>query len=182
MASAHTLTDHNEIRRWAERRGARPTCVKGTGRKGDTGMIRLDFPGYSGARSLQPISWNDWFKSFDENNLALLVQDRTARGQQSNFSKLVARKTAEGKQHSRRAGQGAGRRAASSSSSSRATTSKSRSSAGVRRSNVERATAADRSSRTSGRERTANDTGGSTSPRNGSRQSHGKGARRSRRK
>lgn len=67
-------------------------------------MIRLDFPGYSGGDSLQPISWDEWFKSFDENDLALLVQDRTAEGEPSNFNKLVARETAEGRQHSRRDG------------------------------------------------------------------------------
>ena len=44
----HATTDHDEIRRWAEERGAKPSCVKGTGGKRDTGMIRLDFPGYSG--------------------------------------------------------------------------------------------------------------------------------------
>jgi len=92
--SSRTMTDHEEIRRWAEARDAHPACVRGTGGKGDTGMIRLDFPGYSGARKLQEISWDDWFQSFDDNNLALVVQDRTARGQQSNFNKLVGRETA----------------------------------------------------------------------------------------
>jgi hypothetical protein len=54
-------------------------------------MIRLDFPGYTGEGKLQEISWDDWFRSFDENNLALLVQERTAGGQKSNFNKLVSR-------------------------------------------------------------------------------------------
>jgi hypothetical protein len=94
MASAEPITDHRRIREWAEERGAKPACVKGTGGKGDTGMIRLDFPGYSGGESLQPISWDDWFKAFDENKLALLVQEETASGQQSNFNKLVSRETA----------------------------------------------------------------------------------------
>ncbi len=58
-------------------------------------MIRLDFPGYSGAQSLEPISWDEWFQKFDESNLALLYQDTTARGQRSNFNKLVGRETAE---------------------------------------------------------------------------------------
>jgi hypothetical protein len=91
MASARALTDHDEIRRWAEPRKGRPACVWGTGGRGDTGMIRLDFPGFKGGKSLQPISWDEWFKAFDDNKLALLVQDRRARGQQSNFNKLVAR-------------------------------------------------------------------------------------------
>src|SRR5436190_4265772 len=94
MASAQPLVDHDRIREWAEARGARPACVKGTGGKNDPGMLRLDFPGYSGEDSLQPISWNDWFRRFDERNLALLVQDKTARGgRMSNFNKLVERRS-----------------------------------------------------------------------------------------
>lgn len=95
MSSAHPLTDHDEIRRWAESRDAKPTCVKGTGGDGDVGMIRLDFPGFSGEGSLQEISWDEWFRAFDENGLALLVQDQTAGGEKSNFNKLVSRETAE---------------------------------------------------------------------------------------
>ena len=96
---SRVLTDHDEIRQWAEERGAKPSCVRGTGGGDDTGMIRLDFPGYSGADSLETIEWNDWFDKFDENNLALLVQDQTARGQKSNFNKLIGRETAEAREH-----------------------------------------------------------------------------------
>ena len=133
MASAHPMTDHEEIRRWAEARGAKPACVRNTGRKGDVGMIRLDFPGFSGARSLQPISWDDWFKSFDANNLALLVQEKTARGQQSNFNKLVSRgagsqsKAAGARQTARsRSAGGARKTARSRPTSSRGRTAASR--------------------------------------------------------
>lgn len=94
-ASTAITTDHDEIRRWAEERGAKPACVRGTGKKGDTGMIRLDFPGYSGSDSLQEISWEEWFEKFDEQGLALLHQGTTASGEQSNFNKLVGRDTAE---------------------------------------------------------------------------------------
>jgi hypothetical protein len=69
--------------------------VRRTGGKGDIGMIRLDFPGYSGAQSLEPISWEEWFRKFDESKLALLYQESTARGQKSNFNKLIGRETAQ---------------------------------------------------------------------------------------
>jgi len=125
MASrSRVLTDHDEIRQWAEERDARPSCVRGTGGGNDTGMIRLDFPGYSGENSLEEIEWDDWFQKFDESNLALLVQDQTARGQKSNFNKLVGRENAgaSGNGGSRRASsrgtgsrRAAGSRAASSS-------------------------------------------------------------------
>ncbi|HLJ47303.1 MAG TPA: hypothetical protein VKU01_14905 [Bryobacteraceae bacterium] len=92
---SHVTTDHETIRRWAEDRGAHPACVKGTGGKNDVGMIRLDFPGYSGADSLQEISWDDFFQEFDKKELALLYQDTTAAGQKCNFNKFVSRETAE---------------------------------------------------------------------------------------
>jgi ferritin-like metal-binding protein YciE len=90
-AGSNVTTDHDQIRRWAEERKATPACVRGTGKRGDSGIIRLDFPGYSGGESLQKISWDDWFEKFDDQGLALLYQDRTAGGQKSNFNKLVAR-------------------------------------------------------------------------------------------
>jgi hypothetical protein len=93
--SSQPLTDHEAIQQWAEERNATPSCVKKTGGKGDVGMIRLDFPGYSGEDSLQPISWDEWFEKFDENELALIVQETTASGEKSNFNKLVKRSTVE---------------------------------------------------------------------------------------
>src|ERR1051326_1929313 len=116
-ASARPLTDHDEILRWAEERNARPACVRDTANNGDVGMIRLDFPGYSGGQSLDELSWDDWFQKFDESNLALLVQDETAGGQKSNFNKLVSRETA---------GLEAGSRRRSGSSSSKSSSSKKR--------------------------------------------------------
>jgi hypothetical protein len=115
-AAARPLTDHQEIRSWAEERGAKPACVRRTGGKGDVGMIRLDFPGYSGEGSLQPISWGEWFQKFDDSNLALLVQDQTAGGEQSNFNKLVSRESAE------TSGERASARSGSARSSGRRTT------------------------------------------------------------
>ena len=93
--SSQTTTDHEEIRRWAEERGAKPSCVRGTGSKKDIGMLRLDFPGYSGEDSLEHISWEDWFKKFDERKLALIYQEQTAEGERSNFNKLISRENAE---------------------------------------------------------------------------------------
>jgi ferritin-like metal-binding protein YciE len=93
---SHVLTDPEEIREWAEERGAQPACVKGTGSGEDIGMIRLDFPGWGSDEKLQPIDWDEWFEKFEERGLALIVEDETAGGQKSNFNKLVSRETAEG--------------------------------------------------------------------------------------
>ncbi|MDB5302021.1 MAG: hypothetical protein JWO87_3684 [Phycisphaerales bacterium] len=96
--TTHVTTDHEEIRRWAEERHAKPARVKGTGGPGDPGLLRFDFPGYSGADSLEEISWDEFFKKFDEQNLALIYQEETADGKKSNFNKLVSRETIEEKE------------------------------------------------------------------------------------
>lgn len=79
--------DHDEIRRFAEERDARPAVVRGTD------IIRLDFPGFSGEESLEEIDWDDWFERFDDSNLALIYQEKLRSGQRSNFNKLVGRET-----------------------------------------------------------------------------------------
>jgi len=86
MASANATTDHDQIRKWVESRGGHPAHVKRTGGKSDPGMLRIDYPGYSGAKTLERISWDKWFRAFDKNNLAFLYQ-----GGRSRFSKLVDR-------------------------------------------------------------------------------------------
>ena len=98
MAStSKTITDHEEIKKWAEERNATPTCVLGTGDQNDPGILRLDFPGYTGEGKLEPISWDEWFQKFDENHMALLVQDETSSGKKSNFNKLINRDEREDK-------------------------------------------------------------------------------------
>jgi len=105
---SHVLTDREEIRQWAEERGAHPACVRGTGNKKDLGVLRLDFPGYTGRDKLEEIGWDEFFDKFEERGLSLLVQDTTARGQKSNFNKLISRETARtaasGSSRSRSAG------------------------------------------------------------------------------
>jgi hypothetical protein len=66
----------------------------GTGSEGDVGMIRLDFPGFSGEGSLEEIPWEEFFDAFEKNQLALVYQETTAEGQRSNFNKLVSREAA----------------------------------------------------------------------------------------
>jgi len=87
--SAQATRDHAEIRRWVEERGGAPASVRGTARGGQAGLLRIDFPGYSGERTLQHIDWDDWFEKFDEENLQFLYQDRTKDGRESRFFKLV---------------------------------------------------------------------------------------------
>lgn len=99
MASAHRTTDHQTIHDWVQARGGKPAHAAGTGRKGsEPGVLRIDFPGYSGGDSLEPLDWDTWFDAFEANKLAFLFQDKTADGQESRFNKLV-RRSAEDEAH-----------------------------------------------------------------------------------
>ena len=89
---ATTTTDHSTIKKWAEERGGKPTVVKETRGNQDTvGVLRIDFPGYSGEDSLKEISWEEFFETFDKKKLAFLYQDESAEGEESRFFKLVER-------------------------------------------------------------------------------------------
>jgi len=96
-------TDHEQIREWVEERGGRPACVKGTGGRGDTGLLRIDYPGRGDDDKLKEISWDEFFEKFDEQGLAFLHQDKTKGGRTSRFSKLVARGSRSENSHGRRA-------------------------------------------------------------------------------
>jgi hypothetical protein len=93
--TATTTTDHDEIRRWAERQGGKPAAVKRTHQGGDVGIIRIMFPEAKQSEhdQLEEISWDEFFRQFDESSLALL-QEPDGR-----FNKIVGRDTAERREH-----------------------------------------------------------------------------------
>ena len=97
MSEARTTTDHNTIRKWVEERGGHPARVRGTNAEGDGGgVLRIDYPGYTGEGELIEISWEEFFETFDANDLAFLHQDTTEDGKTSRFSKLIKSKAASG--------------------------------------------------------------------------------------
>ena len=101
MASeSKTTTDHKTIQAWSEARGGKPATVKSTEKDGEAGVLRIDFPGYSGAGSLEEISWKEFFQKFDEKKLAFLYQEQTSSGEESRFFKLVSRDSSSEKSSS----------------------------------------------------------------------------------
>lgn len=92
MADKRT-TDHEEIRRWAEERNAKPTVVRSTHDAEGSGILRFDMPGYDPGDELEEISWDEFFEIFESNDLALIYQDESSSGEQSNFSKFVSRES-----------------------------------------------------------------------------------------
>ncbi|MGQ7793880.1 hypothetical protein ACUN0C_15845 [Faunimonas sp. B44] len=88
---ADTTTDHATIRRWAESKGGKPAAVERTHKDGDVGIIRIMFPDAPNSEhdALTEISWDEFFKEFEERELALLYE------KDSMFSKIIGRDTAE---------------------------------------------------------------------------------------
>lgn len=91
MSESKKTTDKETIRNWAEARNGVPAMVKNT-EKGDSGVLRIHFPEKSeNKESFDKISWDQFFREFDNNNLSMVYQDKKSDGEQSTFYKLVDR-------------------------------------------------------------------------------------------
>ena len=91
MSSSKTTTDLNEIREWVESRGGKPSRVVGTENDDSAGVLRIDFPGFSGEGRLEEIPWEEWYQTFEDRGLAFLYQEQTSGGEESRFFRLLKR-------------------------------------------------------------------------------------------
>ena len=76
---------HDVILQWAEKRNAMPATVPGTEHDGHVGVLRFDIPGWGSRTSLEHVTWEQWFETFDERKLVMIYQDHMRNGRQSNF-------------------------------------------------------------------------------------------------
>lgn len=87
-----TTTNHDTIQQWVESRGGKPAVVEGTESEGQgIGLLRIEFPGQGSDDSLKPISWDEFFTTFEQKNLAFLYQDSVKSGKESRFFKFINR-------------------------------------------------------------------------------------------
>lgn len=94
MSGGSTITtDHTTIQKWVEERQGKPATVKGTSKQGETGLLRINFPGFGKETPFQEISWDEFFQKFEEKNLAFLYQETTKDGKKSRFFKFVSRRS-----------------------------------------------------------------------------------------
>lgn len=91
MSRSLATTDHQKIRSWIEARNGHPSVVRSThsDEAGQAGLLRIDFN--KPEESLEEVSWDEFFETFDDNNLAFLYQENTASGRKSRFNKFVSR-------------------------------------------------------------------------------------------
>jgi hypothetical protein len=86
-----TTINHDEIRAWIEARNGAPAAVASTANNDEPGVLRVLFQEQESGNSLEKISWDDFFKKFEEEKLAFLYQDETKDGKTSRFFKFVQR-------------------------------------------------------------------------------------------
>lgn len=90
-SDSKTTTDHNKIKQWAEDRDGKPAVVESTADSGKGGgLLRINFPGYA-EDNLKDISWEEFFRIFDDNDLQFLYQEKTKDGSESRFFKFVSK-------------------------------------------------------------------------------------------
>ena len=93
MSSAKTTTNHEEIRKWVEKRGGHPAVVSATENNDRAGgLLRIDYdePGGNNDDRLHRITWNEFFDIFDKNGIAFLYDPDG----DSRFSKFVQKASA----------------------------------------------------------------------------------------
>ncbi|WFP63908.1 hypothetical protein [Mesorhizobium sp. WSM4904] len=101
MAGTITLTDHDAIRSWAAARAGFPAVVDVSPEAGTQPMLRLVFgqtayedndrperPFNAGGYEL--VEWDEWFRIFDEQKLALVVATDEP-GRREEFHHIIRR-------------------------------------------------------------------------------------------
>ncbi len=90
--------DHQMIRMWAEAHRGKPEILEDQDTDANTPILRLDFPGKRDDVFLgdnlgeKKIGWDEFFKKFDEQDLAFMYEDIVEKGADASFSyKFVKR-------------------------------------------------------------------------------------------
>jgi hypothetical protein len=88
-------TDHNVIRRWAEHRYGHPACTTSPRSDLDRGGLRIYFEDNEPEVETEQISWPEFFKIFERNNLAFVFKTKMPDGTDSQFYSFVNRTEVE---------------------------------------------------------------------------------------
>lgn len=87
-------TDHDVIRQWADDRHATPATLEGAEHDGRLDVLRFDF-GFGMVEAeeeeLREVTWDEWFRTFDEQGLSFVYHETRPDGSRSNFFRLEGR-------------------------------------------------------------------------------------------
>ncbi len=88
----HTI-DHQEIREWAESRGGAPAILADTRHSEEGPQLRIDWG--EGEEPTEAVSWEEFFRLFDENDLAFAYQEDELEGEPNYEYLLIPRNEEE---------------------------------------------------------------------------------------
>ena len=92
MSNSKATTDIREIQQWAETRNGKPARVKSTGTDDEGGgVLRINIPGAPEESILEDLTWDEWFRIFEDCQLAFVYEDQSAAGQDSSSYKMMKR-------------------------------------------------------------------------------------------
>jgi len=101
MAETVTLTDHEAIRDWAAARMGIPAIVDASAESGTQPILLIVFDQHAyedmdrperpqNAGGYDLVEWDEWFKIFDKEELALVVA-KDVPGQRESFHEIIRR-------------------------------------------------------------------------------------------
>lgn len=84
-------TDHDDIRHWAEERGGKPAVIREAAGALDPGEPRIKFSPRE--RTLQDVTWEEFFKALDKRKLAMLYIENPDGEDEDTFFRFVDRES-----------------------------------------------------------------------------------------
>lgn len=90
-------TNHEEIKSWITTHDGKPDLIQTPGVGNSEEGLRIDFPGkedeeyFNENTKSEDISWNEFFKRFEEWNLAFMYEEKTRGKNLSNAYRFIKR-------------------------------------------------------------------------------------------
>lgn len=88
-SASQTTTNHNQIVQWAKERGGKPGLIQEPG-KNRNPHLQINFEGYA-AHNLKELSWDEFFRIFDEKHLQFQYQEETEDGTESRMARFISK-------------------------------------------------------------------------------------------
>jgi hypothetical protein len=91
MKDTVSTIDHNEIKSWTEERKGAPASLKEPSEEASNLILRILFNGDKNVNQAKEISWEQFFKLFEQHQLALVYKHENFGGKLSNSHRFVFR-------------------------------------------------------------------------------------------
>jgi hypothetical protein len=82
-------TDHDEIKHWVEEHDGRPALLKEE--TSSVTPIKIIFPEYDINDHVEEVTWTEWFREFEEEDLAFEYKEDVEEGEEVGAFKLIHR-------------------------------------------------------------------------------------------